>query len=102
MKDLPQDIAKVVDTLQVGEMSRAFRMTNNKGQEVCAILLLKNRIDGHRASMAEDFQTLRDVVVDKRSEEAIEKWIQNKINTTYIRISPEWRNCKFRYKGWIK
>lgn len=102
MKDLPQDIAKVVDTLQVGEMSRAFRMTNNKGQEVCAILLLKNRIDGHRASMTEDFQALRDVVVDKRSEEAIGKWIQNKINTTYIRISPEWRNCNFRYKGWIK
>ena len=52
--------------------------------------------------MTEDFQTLRDVVVNKRSEEAIEKWIKEKINTTYIRISPEWRNCNFKYKGWIK
>lgn len=102
MKDLPQDIAKVVDTLKVGEMSRAFRMTNEKGQEVCALVLLKNRIEGHHANMTEDFQTLRDVVVNKRSEEAIEKWIKEKINTTYIRISPEWRNCNFKYKGWIK
>lgn len=102
MKDLPQDIAKVVDTLKVGEMSRAFRMTNEKGQEVCALVLLKNRIDGHHASMTEDFQTLRDVVINKRSEEAIEEWIKDKINTTYIRISPEWRNCNFKYKGWIK
>ena len=102
MKDLPQDIAKVVDTLKVGEMSRAFRMTNEKGQEVCALVLLKNRIEGHHASMTEDFQTLRDVVVNKRSEEAIEEWIKEKINTTYIRINPEWRNCNFKYKGWIK
>ena len=102
MKDLPQDIAKVVDTLKVGEISRAFRMTNDKGQEVCAIVLLKNRIEGHHASMTEDFQTLRDEVVNKRSEEAIEQWIQDKIKTTYIRISPEWRNCHFKYKGWIK
>ncbi len=102
MKDLPQDIAKVVDTLKVGEISRAFRMTNDKGQEVCAIVLLKNRIEGHHAIMTEDFQTLRDEVVNKRSEEAIEQWIQDKIKTTYIRISPEWRNCHFKYKGWIK
>lgn len=101
-KDLPQDVAKVVDTLKVGEISRAFRMTNDKGQEVCAIVLLKNRIEGHHASMTEDFQTLRDEVVNKRSEEAIEQWIQDKIKTTYIRISPEWRNCHFKYKGWIK
>ena len=102
MKDLPQDVAKVVDTLKVGEISRAFRMTNDKGQAVCAIVLLKNRIEGHHASMTEDFQTLRDEVVNKRSEEAIEQWIQDKIKTTYIRISPEWRNCHFKYKGWIK
>lgn len=102
MKDLPQDVAKVVDTLKVGEMSRAFRMTNAKGQEVCALVLLKNRIDGHRASMTEDFQTLRKAVVEKRSEEKIEQWIQEKIKTTYVRISPEWRNCNFKYKGWIK
>lgn len=102
MKDLPQDVAKVVDTLKVGEISRAFSMTNAKGQEVCAIVMLKNRIDGHRANMTEDFQTLREEVVNKRSEEAIEKWIQDKIRTTYVRINPEWRNCNFHYKGWVK
>ena len=102
MKDLPQDVAKVVDTLKVGEVSRAFRMTNKSGQEVCAVVMLKNRIEGHPANMTEDFQTLRDVVVEKRSEAKIEQWIQDKINTTYIRINPDWRNCQFKYKGWVK
>lgn len=102
MKDLPQDVAKVVDTLQVGEVSRAFRMTNEKGQTVCAIVKLKNRIDGHRASITEDFQRLREVVVAKRREEKIEQWIKDKIKSTYVRINPEWRNCTFQYEGWVK
>lgn len=102
MLDLPADVAKVVDTLSVGQISRAFRMTNDKGQEVCAVVMLKNRIEGHPANMTEDFQTLRDVVVNKRKEEKIEQWIKDKIKTTYVRISPDWRNCKFHYEGWVK
>lgn len=102
MKDLPQDVAKVVDTLQVGQISSAFTMTNDKGQTVCAIVKLKNRIDGHHASITEDFQTLRDVVVGKRREEKIDKWIQDKVNSTYVRIHPDWRGCDFRYSGWVK
>lgn len=102
MKNLPQDVAKVVDTLQIGQISKAFRMVNDKGQVICAIVKVKNRIDGHHAGLTEDFQVLRDVVVNKRREERIEQWIKDKINTTYIRISPDWRNCTFQYPGWIK
>lgn len=102
MKDLPQDVAKVVDTLKVGEVSRAFRMQNAKGQELCAIVLLKSRTDGHRASMTEDFQTLRDVVVEKRREEKVERWIREKIKSTYVRIAPGWRDCTFHYDGWVR
>ena len=102
MKDLPADVAKVVDTLQVGQISKAFTMINDKSQTVCAVVRLKNRIDGHRAGLTEDFQTLRNNVVDKRREEKIEEWLKKKISQTYIRISPEWRNCDFRYEGWVK
>ena len=102
MKDLPADVAKVVDTLKVGQISKAFTMINDKSQTVCAVVRLKNRIDGHRAGLTEDFQTLRNNVVDKRREEKIEEWLKKKISQTYIRISPEWRNCDFRYEGWVK
>lgn len=44
MQDLPADVAKVVDTLSVGQISRAFRMTNDKGQEVCAVVMLKTAL----------------------------------------------------------
>lgn len=103
MKDLPQDVAKVVDNLKVGEVSKAFRMIDEKtGAEICAIVKLKNRIESHHANMTEDFQTLRKVVMQKRKNAAIQKWLAEKIKTTYVRISPEWRNYKFDYEGWVK
>lgn len=102
MKNLNQDIAKVVDTLKVGQISAAFEMENDKGQRVCAVVKLKNRIESHPASMTEDFQALREVVYNQRCAEKIEEWLKEKIKATYVRIKPEWRNCEFKYDGWLK
>ena len=103
MKNLPQDVAKVVDTMKVGDVSQAFRMMDNKtGQEICAIVKLKDRIESHRANLTDDFQVLKNVIVQKRQNEALQKWIAEKIKTTYTRIHPEWRNHKFQHEGWIK
>lgn len=102
LKDLNQSIAQVIDTMKVGEISKAITMTNAKGQDVCAIVKLKARIDAHRANLKEDFQKLRDVVYEKRCNEKLDEWIANKIKTTYVRINPGWENCTFKYKGWIK
>lgn len=103
MKELPQDIAKIVQDMAVGEVSPAVRIINEKtGSEVCALIRLKSRTEGHRASVSEDFQLLKNIVEEKRKEEVMEKWLDNKIKTTYTRISPEWRNYKFKHEGWIK
>ena len=99
---ISQDLAKVVAEMEIGEISKPFVMINNKGKEVCAIVKLKNRIDGHKATITEDYQRLKDIVTEKRSQEKIQKWILEKQKKTYVRISPSWRSCEFRYPGWIK
>ena len=99
---ISQDVAKVVENMQIGEISKAFTMINSKGKEVCAIVKLKNRIDGHKATITEDYQRLKSMVTAKRSEEKIQKWIVEKQKSTYIRINPNWRNWEFKYPGWIK
>lgn len=102
MEDLPAEIAKVVDTLKVGEVSSAFKMINTKGKDVCVIAKLKSRIPGHKASMTEDFQTLKDVVLNKKKEQTLHDWVVNKIKSTYVRINDNYKNCDFEYQGWVK
>lgn len=103
MQQLPQEIAKVVDGMNVGEISKAFTMVNEKdGKEVCAIVKLKSRINGHKATITDDYQSLKEIVMDKRREEMLEKWIVEKQKHTYVRINDNWKNCSFKYPGWIK
>ena len=103
MQDLPQDVAKVVDKMNVGEISKAFTMINEKdGKEVCAIVKLKAKINGHKATIAEDYQDLKEIVMEKRREEMLQKWILDKQKHTYVRINENWQKCDFKYPGWVK
>ncbi len=36
------------------------------------------------------------------SQAIIDKWLADKIKTTYVRIEDGWRDCDFQHKGWIK
>lgn len=103
MQQLPQDIAKVVDNMNVGEISKSFVYTDEtKGKEVCAIVKLKSKINGHKANIRDDYQKLKEMVMGKLREEKLHKWILDKQKTTYVRINDNWKNCTFKYPGWIK
>ena len=105
MQDLAQvsqEVAKVVENMNVGEIAKAFTMINDKGKEVCAIVKLKSRINGHKATITEDYQRLKAIVMEKRSEDKLEKWIKEKQKHTYVRINEKWQKCDFKYPGWIK
>ena len=77
-------------------------MLDKNGKEVVAIVKLKNRINGHRATMQDDYQDMQDVLVDKLCEEKIAQWVRDKQASTYIHINDGWQNCEFQYPGWIK
>ena len=103
MQELPPEIAKVVDKMKVGEISEAFTMIPQKtGKEECVIVKLKSRINGHKATISEDYQNLKEIVLDKRRDEVLDKWIREKQKHTYVRINYNWKNCAFNYPGWIK
>ena len=102
MQDLPTEVARVVEQLKVGEISKPFEMINNKGKTVCAIIKLKSRTESHRATITEDFQTMKDVVLAKRREEALNSWVAEKLKNTYVRMADQYKDCEFQYQGWVK
>ena len=102
MKDLPTEVARAVAGMKVGDISAPFIMIDSKGKEVVAIVKLKSRTNGHRATMVDDYQELQAVVLSKLREDKIESWIREKQKTTYVHINEDWVNCEFKYPGWIK
>ena len=103
MSQLPQEVAKHVDKLQVGEISEPFIMIDEKtGREVVAIVKLKSRHEGHKATLSDDFEELKDMYELSAKNKIITDWIENKIKSTYVYIEEGWRDCQFQHEGWLK
>lgn len=103
MRDLPSEVARVVDTLKVDGISSAFTMISTKnGKTVCAIVKLKSRTDTHRATITEDYQVMKNIVLNKRKEDFLKEWVKKKIKETYVRINDRYKNCDFEFEGWVR
>ena len=103
MSQLPQEVAKTVASMQPGDISKPFVMTDPKlNREVVAMVKLASRTEGHKANISEDYQTIKGLYEDDQRSQILKKWLDNKIASTYVRVEPEWRNCDFIHKGWIK
>ncbi len=100
MQQLPQDVAKAVNTMHVSEISDPFVMQLQNGKTVCAIVKLKNRINGHKATMVDDYQILQQMVLINKQEKAIAEWVKKQQKTTYVKISEGWNKGGYKYPGW--
>ena len=103
MADLPQEIAKVVDKMEVGDISEPFIMIDqSRNKEIVASVKLSRRIEGHKANLSDDYQILKNIYENNRKAKIIDDWVVKKQKETYVRIDDDWRNCEFKYSGWIK
>lgn len=98
MADLNPEIGKQIDKMKVGEISNAFVMMNPKtNRETVAIVQLTRRIEGHKADLAEDYQTIKAMYENNKKQQIIADWIKNKQKSTHVRIEEGWRDCEFQY-----
>ena len=101
MSELPQEIAREVSKMKEGDISKPFIMMDPKmGREVAVMVRLKNRIEGHKANISDDYQQIKAIVENQKKGEFIEEWIKEKQKTTYVKIKEGWQKCDFKYDGW--
>ncbi len=102
-QDLPAEVAKAAYSMNIGEVSKAFTMIDPlTGKEMVTIVKLKSKTPTHKANIMDDYQILKIILEGNKKQEFLHNWISKKQKETYISIKPEWRDCNFQYKGWIK
>jgi len=103
MSQLPQEVALVVDKLEVGQISKPFIMKDPKrDRDIVAMVKLTSRTPAHKANMSDDYQLIKGMYEANRKQEIIKNWIEQKIKDTYIRIEDGWNECEFEHEGWLK
>lgn len=101
MQDLPVDVARVVDGMQVGEVSSPFTMRLDNGKVVCAVVKLKSKIDAHKANIKDDYEILKEAYTNKLSDERTNEWIREKQKKTFVRLNGDAKIEDFKFPGWI-
>lgn len=62
MQDLPPEVAKRIELMQPGDVSEAFVMKDvKKNRDIVAIVKLTQRINGHKANLADDYNMIKNM-----------------------------------------
>ena len=99
-EELPADVARVVENLEVGELSQPFAWILDNGKTVCAIAKLRSRTEAHLATINDDYETLSMMYKSELGNQRLQDWIKQKQQNTYVRINSDSRNCEFKYPHW--
>lgn len=100
----PQDYA-AVRNLKEGEISEPVESLDNEGRNgntVYKIIKVDKILPAHTATFNNDYNLLLDQAKQKKSMEAIDEFINSKIESTYIIIDPLFKDCDFERKGWYE
>ena len=102
LDELNRDMYTRVRDLKVGEISEPFQTTDDIGNVVFRVVRLDDEIPAHRANLKDDYQYFYNATMMRERQSSYQTWIMKKIETTYIRVSDEFKSCKFLESGWLK
>jgi len=94
MRAFPALHSKVFN-LKEGEMTEVYYDETREGEKMFNLVLLKEKLEGHKADFAQDYVKIQNLALAKKKQESLEEWIDEKIEDTYIKISDDFKDCNF-------
>lgn len=99
---IDRQMAQVIAGLSPGGISAPSVYDNRiESKQGVRIIRLVERTKPHVANMEDDYQMIQTAALNKKKQDEIEIWVNEKIDNAYVRISPEYTACTFQYR-WIK
>lgn len=94
---LNQILYSDVTNMKVGDITKPKSLKNDIDQQVFKIIYLKSKTDAHIANLRQDYDFIQNAALKQKQYNVIKEWIDTKKQSTYVRISDEFVNCKFKY-----
>ena len=94
------DLYARVSELKEGEMTPVF-YDQTRDSKMYKFIKLLEKTTTHKADLINDYEKIQSLALQKKQEEAIEKWAKEKIVATYIKLGEEHQKCTFK-RNWKK
>ena len=96
--ELDHQVSVVVSTMNVGDMSVPVPMKTSDNKDACRLIYLRKKTEPHKANLKDDYTLIRDLTMQKKREEIIDKWIADKSGKAYIKVNGDFKDCDFRFE----
>ena len=87
--------------LKEGDVSLVLTDQDRTGRVFYKIITVNKRYSEHKADFAQDYLKIKELALRDKQMGAIEKWQEEKIADTYIKINGKYRNCEYN-SNWLK
>jgi len=102
LDQLDQATAEAVRNLKMDDVSNPFEASDFTGNPIFKIIKVTNRIDPHQADLKNDYTIIQEMTKRSKQQQEMLNWIEEKQETTFIKIDESYRGCPFRSKGWVR
>ncbi len=92
-----KNLSFVINRLDDGEISDPVPMTSNDNKDAFRVVMVKSRIDAHRANIKQDYDMIQSAALQMKKQQALEKWVKKRASRAYVRVDDEYKDCEFRY-----
>ncbi|MBC8314271.1 MAG: peptidylprolyl isomerase [Bacteroidetes bacterium] len=89
----------VIDKLKVGEISAPVKW-EERGKEFFRIYYLKERSTPHYANLSDDYARIQQWKLDEKKMKEIEKWVDKKVDESFVQIMSPYIDCTFD-RDWV-
>jgi len=90
-----------IQDLKDGEVSLVLTDQDRTGKIKFKLLTVSDRVEDHEADYARDYLKIKELALNEKRLKEIEKWQNEKIMDTYIKVSDGHRDCDFS-SNWLK
>lgn len=101
LTNMAPDLFGRISELNEGEMTDVFYDETRTGEKMYKVILVRQKTKTHKADLVEDYVRMQQFALEKKREEAIDKWLKEKIFETYIKLNSDYKECNFK-RNWKK
>ena len=90
-----------IQNLKDDEVSLVLTEQDRSGNTKFKLLMVSDRVEDHEADYAKDYLKIKELALNEKKVNTIEKWQAEKILDTYIKVSGSFKDCEFS-SNWLK
>lgn len=97
LSDIDPGLVYALDKLEPGKISEPVLYAKRDNSKSYRIVKLLEVVEPHRANLKDDYQRIRAVAKARKEKDKLDEWIKEKIESTYIRVHDDYRDCEFQH-----